>query len=90
MRSVKLIPCIISVLVLCAPAQQETSRSAARSKRIVIAASAVFDGKGGVLHNTRIVTDGARILAIDPKAGPVDYDMRGMTVLPGWIDAMYT
>src|SRR4030095_4790430 len=24
---------------------------------------------------------------IDPKAGPVDYDLRGLTVLPGWIDA---
>ena len=23
----------------------------------------------------------------DAKAGPVDYDLRGLTVLPGWIDA---
>src|SRR6185503_13844557 len=56
-------------------------------KRIVIAASTVLDGKGGVLRNTRIVIDGSRIVAIDSKADPVDYDLRGLTVLPGWIDA---
>src|SRR5438045_2185279 len=56
-------------------------------KRIVIAASTVLDGKGKVLRNTRIVIEGSKIIAIDPKAGPVDYDLRGLTVLPGWIDA---
>lgn len=56
-------------------------------KRIVIAASTVLDGKGRVLHNTRIVIEGSKIAAIDPKAGPVDYDLRGLTVLPGWLDA---
>jgi imidazolonepropionase-like amidohydrolase len=40
-----------------------------------------------VLHDTRIVIEGTRIVAIDPKAAPVDYDLRGLTVLPGWIDA---
>ena len=58
-----------------------------QSKRVVIAASTVFDGKGKVLHNTRIVVEGSKIVAIDPKAGPVDYDLRGLTILPGWIDA---
>jgi imidazolonepropionase-like amidohydrolase len=47
----------------------------------------VFDGRGRVLHATRIVVEGAKIIAIDPKAAPVDYDLRGLTVLPGWIDA---
>src|SRR6266404_8997091 len=58
-----------------------------KPKRIVIAASAVLDGKGRVLRNTRIVIEGSKIVAIDSKAGPVDYDLRGLTVLPGWIDA---
>src|SRR5712692_4799276 len=40
-----------------------------------------------VLHNTRIVIEGSKIVAIDPKVEPVDYDLRGLTVLPGWIDA---
>lgn len=59
----------------------------AQSKRIVIAADTLLDGKGKVLHNTRIVIEGSKIVALDPKAGPVDYDLRGLTVLPGWIDA---
>src|SRR5437870_3064305 len=63
------------------------SQMQAQSNRIVIAASTVFDGKGHILHNTRIVIEGPKIVAIDPKAGPVDYDLRGLTVMPGWIDA---
>jgi len=63
------------------------SQMQAQSNRIVIAASTVFDGKGHILHNTRIVIEGSKIVAIDPKAGPVDYDLRGLTVMPGWIDA---
>ena len=59
----------------------------ATEKPIVIAASAVFDGKGRVVHNTRIVIEGAEIARLDPKAGPVAYDLRGLTVLPGWIDS---
>ena len=58
-----------------------------KPKQIVIAASTVLDGKGGVVHNTRIVIEGSKIVRIDPKAGPVDYDLRGFTVLPGWIDS---
>ena len=62
--------------------QKPTARS-----RVVIAASTVLDGKGRVLRNTRVVIEGSKIVRIDPNAGPVDYDLRGMTVLPGWIDA---
>ncbi len=47
----------------------------------------MLDGKGHVLHKTRVVIEGSRIVAIDPTAGPVNYDLRGLTVLPGWIDA---
>ena len=56
-------------------------------KRIVIGVSTLLDGKGGRLRDTRIVIDGSRIVAIDSKVGPIDYDLRGLTVLPGWIDA---
>ncbi len=64
-----------------------TQTTLAQQKPIVIAASTVLDGKGHVLRNTRIVIDGSKIVRIDPNAGPVDYDLRGLTVLPGWIDA---
>src|SRR6185369_10979267 len=55
--------------------------------RLVIAADTVFDGQGRVQRNTRIVIKGSQIIAIDPKATPVDYDLRGLTVMPGWIDS---
>jgi imidazolonepropionase-like amidohydrolase len=86
MRSANIFLCIVSIVGASAPPQQKSS-STALSKRIVIGASAVFDGKGRVLCDTRIVVEGSKIVAIDPKAGPVDYDLRGLTVLPGWIDA---
>jgi len=91
MRSLKVIPFVLGILGVCALGQriasQTTEQTGARNKRVVIAASAVLDGKGRVLHDTRIVIEGSKIVAMDPKAGPVSYDLRGLTVLPGWIDA---
>ncbi|HEY6969125.1 MAG TPA: amidohydrolase family protein, partial [Candidatus Angelobacter sp.] len=75
------------LIILCLIPSQTPAQNKTSDKRIVIAASTVLDGKGHVLHNTRIVVQGSKIVAIDPKAAPVDYDLRGLTVLPGWIDA---
>jgi imidazolonepropionase-like amidohydrolase len=58
----------------------------AQASRLVIAASTVLDGHGGVLHDTRVVVQGSKIVAIDSAASPVDYDLRGATLMPGWID----
>ncbi|HJQ22945.1 MAG TPA: amidohydrolase family protein [Blastocatellia bacterium] len=85
MRAARFILCVVSVLGICGLPQHAASQTP--SKRIVIAASTVLDGRGRVLRDTRIVIEGSKIVAIDPKAGPVDYDLRGLTVLPGWIDA---
>ncbi len=87
MRFVKTFRYVLSALAVCVLAQPTSSQAPAHGKRIVIAASTVLDGKGEVLHNTRLVIENSRIVAIDPKADPVDYDLRGLTVLPGWIDA---
>src|SRR2546430_16895253 len=84
MRTAKTILCIVSIISASSLAQRISGQMPA-SKRIVIAASTVLDGKGHVLHNTRIVIEGSKIVAIDPKAGPVDYDLRGLSVWPGWI-----
>jgi imidazolonepropionase-like amidohydrolase len=64
-----------------------TNSAPVQQKPIVIAASTVLDGTGRVLHDTRIVVEGTKIVRIDPNAGPVDYDLRGLTVMPGLIDA---
>lgn len=77
----------IVVLRPCTMAQPTSQPTSERKPRIVIAASTVLDGRGRVLHNTRVVIEGSKIVAIDPKAGPVNYDLRGLTVMPGWIDA---
>src|SRR5438128_9506177 len=86
MRFAKVVLCISCTVMVSQFAAKVSAQAPPRS-RIVIAASTVLDGKGHVLHNTRIVIEGAKIVRIDPKAGPVDYDLRGLTVLPGWIDA---
>ena len=59
----------------------------AQNKRTVIQVSTLLDGRGAVIKDTRIVIEGNKIVRIDPKATPVDYDLRGFTVLPGWIDS---
>jgi imidazolonepropionase-like amidohydrolase len=87
MRSAKTILCVSTILGIFALPQRIPAQAPAQARRIVIAASTLLDGKGRVFRNTRIVVEGSKIVAIDPKAGPVDYDLRGLTVLPGWIDA---
>ena len=97
MRLAKTILCLLTILGTSTVALQvsaqapEQSKAIVAKKRIVIAASAVLDGKGRVLHNTRIVIEGSKIVALEtetgPRSGPVDYDLRGLTVLPGWIDS---
>jgi imidazolonepropionase-like amidohydrolase len=86
-KSANVLLCLFSLLGAVAGTRGIATQTSSSGKRIVIAASTVLDGKGGVLHDTRILIEGSRIVAIDPKAGPVDYDLRGLTALPGWIDA---
>jgi imidazolonepropionase-like amidohydrolase len=62
------------------------SQLAEAQNRVVIAVSTALDGKGKVLHDTRIVISGSKIVAIDRDTSPIDYDLRGLTVMPGWID----
>jgi len=59
----------------------------AQKNPIVIQASTVFDGKGGVLKDIRITVQGAEIAKVERGiAAPATYDLRQLTVLPGWID----
>src|ERR1700682_595041 len=89
MRSAKIILCILSIFSVYSQVFAQTpahnkhlmpfrnKRIVPTQKRIVIAASMLLDGKGHVLKNTRVVIEGSKILRIDPKAGPIDYDLRG-------------
>jgi imidazolonepropionase-like amidohydrolase len=88
MRTSRIPVCILIILGLVALGARAFAQAPASSQGIVMAASTVLDGKGGTLHNVRIAIQGSRIVAINPEAtGPVDYDLGGLTVLPGWIDA---
>jgi len=83
---------LICLVTLCNPIYSQSRVSArstttAAAKRIIIRADTLLDGKGNILKNSRIIVEGEKIVAIDPKSGPADYDLRGLTVLPGWIDA---
>jgi imidazolonepropionase-like amidohydrolase len=85
MRSSNLLLAVACLLAAGPPRLASAQAPAAR--RIVIAAGTLLDGKGHAVKNTRIVIEGAKIVAIDPKAGPVDHDLHTLTVMPGWIDA---
>jgi len=60
--------------------------SIASAQTIVIQAGTVVDGKGGVLRNQQIVIEGSKITAVHSGNARATYDLRGMTVMPGWID----
>jgi imidazolonepropionase-like amidohydrolase len=87
MRSANIILCVVGLLCAWTPARRASSQTPARARRIVLAVSALLDGRGHVIRDTRVVVEGAKIVAVDPKAAPVDYDLRGLTVMPGWIDS---
>jgi imidazolonepropionase-like amidohydrolase len=58
----------------------------ASAQRIVLQTSMILDGKGGVLKNQRIIIEGSRIQSISSGNDSATYDLRGLTVMPGWID----
>jgi len=72
---------IIIVLVLLI-----TGIAYAQEKPVTIKAGIVLDGKGAVLRNVIIEVQEGRIERIAPGGGRADYDLGGLTVMPGWID----
>jgi len=86
-RALAILLFTLGALTLCAAAYNEPKPTPQQKRQIVIATNRLFDGRGHVLPETRIVAEDSKIVAIDPKASPIDYDLRGLTVMPGWIDA---
>jgi imidazolonepropionase-like amidohydrolase len=60
--------------------------AAAQAPPVTIRADRVLDGRGGTLGNVTLRIEASRIAAIDPNGGDGTYDLRGLTVMPGWID----
>src|SRR5436853_248133 len=87
MRVASFIICLLIFAVVGAAAENNPATVSPQKKRVVLAAKIVFDGRGKVLPDTHIVVEGPKIVALDPEATPVDYDLREFTVMPGWIDS---
>ncbi|MCX6603538.1 MAG: amidohydrolase family protein [Acidobacteria bacterium] len=56
------------------------------AQTIVLNTGTLYDGKGKVLKNQQIVIEGGKIRSVGPGKLAPTYDLRGLTVLPGWID----
>src|SRR5580698_7214307 len=59
--------------------------AAASAQTVVIHADRFLDGKGGMMRDATITIEGSKIVKIGGKA-KADYDLKGMTLMPGWID----
>ena len=70
---------LVASLILPEPAR-------AQERPTVIRATTLLDGKGGIMRNVSIVVQGTLITRIDPNAQGATYDLKGLTVMPGWID----
>ena len=55
---------------------------------VVVRTDRLLDGRGAVLRDAAITVEGGRITRVGTGAAAtgVQYDLRGYTVLPGWID----
>jgi len=84
--SLRLANCTVVALSLVAGAVQAQVQSA--STPIVILTDRALDGRGGTLRGATITVENGRItsLAAAPARGATTIDLRGYTVLPGWID----
>ena len=73
-------------LLLLACIVASAGMAAAQNQPTVLRVSTLLDGKGHVLHDTAIVIENGKIVRLDPHATGRVYDLRGLTVMPGWID----
>jgi imidazolonepropionase-like amidohydrolase len=75
------------VLLHVACIMASAGMASAQNQPTVLRVSTLLDGKGHILHNTSIVIENGKIVRLDPHAAGRVYDLRGLTVMPGWIDA---
>jgi imidazolonepropionase-like amidohydrolase len=61
---------------------------AATTKPITIRADRILDGRGKVITGGSVVVEGGKITKVNATStGPVTYDLKGYTLMPGLIDA---
>jgi len=77
--------CVSAVLLISAVAISAESKNAGDT--VVLIADRAFDGTGRTLRNVRIQVNDGKIATLSGPASGTVIDLRGYTVLPGWIDA---
>jgi imidazolonepropionase-like amidohydrolase len=81
---------MLLALVVAAPtlAQTPTMTTPPNARSIVIHADRIIDGRGKVIPGGNVVVQGDRISTVGPgSAAAATYDLKGLTLLPGLIDA---
>jgi len=78
----------VPTMTTSAPPRRAPAPSPPSAAPIVIRADRIVDGKGGVITGGSVVIDGDKISNVDRSApAATTYDLRGLTLLPGLIDA---
>jgi imidazolonepropionase-like amidohydrolase len=66
----------------------QTMSTPTSSTPIVIRADRILDGRGNVITGGSVVVEGGKITKVNKTStGPVTYDLKGYTLMPGLIDA---
>jgi amidohydrolase family protein len=69
------------------PVSSAAKQSADPSGSIIIRADRVVDGRGHVVPGGAVVVTGDKITRVGAVAGTPTYDLKGLTLIPGLIDA---
>jgi imidazolonepropionase-like amidohydrolase len=78
MRTPNLVALVLAAVLIAA---------SAGAQRVVLRADRVLDGTGETLPGGAVVVEGDKIAAVTAPEGVGTYDLRGLTLLPGLIDA---
>jgi imidazolonepropionase-like amidohydrolase len=79
-KSSRLVVFFASLFLMSAAVAQE------KETPITIQAGTLLDGRGKVLHDVNVVVQDGKIVRVEKARGTPTYDLRKLTVLPGWID----
>lgn len=77
---------LLASLLLTEPALSEAP-AVGQQNTLELLTDQALDGAGGKLHNARILVREGKIVSLSGPVSGAQIDLRGYTVLPGWIDA---
>jgi imidazolonepropionase-like amidohydrolase len=88
MRSLFLV-CLVasSSLAQTRPVSSAPRQSADPSGSVIIRADRVIDGRGHIVPGGAVVVSGDKITRVGAVSGTPTYDLKGLTIIPGMIDA---